>query len=91
MIIHQHFFDRMTSVKSITYFVVCVGSGTVFSLSKQDFSKARTALKNLENFVKSQASSMNSKIHALGMDMTAMEKDFESELLSVLYSLKKER
>ncbi|XP_052098844.1 perlucin-like protein [Mytilus californianus] len=73
----------MTSVLPITFFVVCVACGTVFSLpcltnkSKQDFNKARNALKSLENFLKNQASSINSKVQALDKDMTSMEEDFK--------------
>ncbi|VDI15765.1 Hypothetical predicted protein [Mytilus galloprovincialis] len=73
----------MTSNLMFTFFVICVVCGTVFSLpcltvkSKQDFDKARDALKSLEDFMKSQASSINSKIEALDKDMTSMEADFK--------------
>ncbi|CAC5361408.1 unnamed protein product [Mytilus coruscus] len=73
----------MTSVLPITVVVVCVVCGTVFALPcltnkfKEDFNKARTALKSLENFLKSQASSINSKVQALDKDMISMEEDFK--------------
>lgn len=73
----------MTSVLRFTFFVVCVVCGTVFSLpcltnkSKQDFTKARNALKNLENYLKSQANSIKYKVQALDKDMTLMEEDFK--------------
>ncbi|CAG2253238.1 unnamed protein product [Mytilus edulis] len=59
--------SKMVSVLRVIVIVVYVVCGTVFSLpcltnkSKQDFNKARNALKSLENFLKSQASSINSK------------------------------
>ncbi|XP_076084126.1 snaclec convulxin subunit beta-like [Mytilus galloprovincialis] len=73
----------MASVLRVIVIVVCVVFGTVFSLpcltnkSKQDFNKARNALKSLENFLKNQASSINSKVQALDKDMTLMEEDFK--------------
>ncbi|XP_052098824.1 neurocan core protein-like isoform X3 [Mytilus californianus] len=73
----------MTSVFWFIFFVVCVVCGTVFSLpcltnkSKQDFNKARNALKSLENYLKSQANSIKYKVQALDKDMTLMEEDFK--------------
>ncbi|XP_063420219.1 CD209 antigen-like protein E [Mytilus trossulus] len=73
----------MTSIFMFTCFVMCVVCGTVCSLpcltvkSKQDFNKARDALKSLEDFLKNQATSINSKIEALDKDMTSMEEDFK--------------
>ncbi|CAC5361407.1 MRC [Mytilus coruscus] len=73
----------MTSLLWFTFFVICVVCRTVFSLpcltikSKQDFKEARDALKSLEHFLKSQATSINSKIEALDKDMTSMEEDFK--------------
>ncbi|XP_076084107.1 snaclec coagulation factor X-activating enzyme light chain 1-like isoform X1 [Mytilus galloprovincialis] len=73
----------MTSNLMFTFFVICVVCGTVFSLpcltvkSKQDFDKARDALKSLEDFMKSHASSINFKIEVLDKDMTSMEADFK--------------
>ncbi|CAG2253236.1 CD206 [Mytilus edulis] len=82
----------MTSVLPITVFVVCVVCRAVFSLpcltvkSKQDFNKARNALKNLENFLKSQASSINSKVQALDKDMTSIEEDFKRKRQWIKYN-----
>ncbi|CAC5361411.1 MRC [Mytilus coruscus] len=73
----------MNSVLRFIFFVICVVCGTVNSLpcltnkSKQDFNKARDALKILKNYLKSRASSINSKIQALDKDMTSMEEDFK--------------
>ncbi|VDI38422.1 Hypothetical predicted protein [Mytilus galloprovincialis] len=74
---------RMTSVLMVTFFMMCVVCETVFSLpcltikAKEDVIKARKALPNLEDFLKSQASSINSKVQALDTDLTSMEEDFK--------------
>ncbi|OPL32677.1 aggrecan protein core, partial [Mytilus galloprovincialis] len=73
----------MTSVSMFTFFMMCTVCETVFSLpcltikSKEDFIKARKALTNLEDVLKSQASSINSKVQALDKDLTSMEEDFK--------------
>ncbi|VDI74245.1 Hypothetical predicted protein [Mytilus galloprovincialis] len=73
----------MTSVLMFTFFMMCVVCETVFSLpcltikSKEDFIKARKALTNLEDFLKSQASAIKSKVQDLDKDITSMEEDFK--------------
>ncbi|XP_063403803.1 C-type lectin domain family 4 member D-like [Mytilus trossulus] len=73
----------MTSVLMFNFLVMCTVCETVFSLpcltnkSKQDFIKARNALKSLEDFLKSQATSINNKLQVLDKDMITMEEDFK--------------
>lgn len=49
------------------------------SKSKQDFTKARNALKSLESFLKNQATAINQKVKQLDNDMVSMEEDFKSK------------
>lgn len=59
--------------------IVCEAVVSINTKSKQDFMKARNALKGLKSLLKDQATAINLKVEQLDKDIVSLEEDFKSK------------